>query len=175
MNPRERGSFVHPRQEYLHGLINNGHILPPGARELIEEAIKDYQVAFGRNWPEPKLPDIDTEFYIIIPHGEEGEEITAGRLQKVITRFVGDEKRLNEETDPFTITVVEFHFLTAPNVPIYPDVVRCVPIDANGNSRPSEFLFSVPEYLSGDTASFQISVSLGGSLLTQRSLNLAVK
>lgn len=176
MNPRERESFVHPRQEHLFKLLTGGNVLPCGAEKLIREAILEYDIAFGRNWPkESELPDIDTEFYTIIPYGEGGEEINAGRPQRIIARFVGDEEKLNEETDPFSVTIVQLHFLTAPNVPIYPDVVRCVPIDTNGNSKPSEFLFSVPEYLSGDKALFQIAVFLGGDLLAKRSLSLAVK
>jgi|SRR3989344_1909215 len=177
MNQKERGSFVHPRQKHLFKLLTGGNVLPCGAETLLREAILEYDIAFGKNnWPKKsELPDIDTNFCTIIPYGEEGGEITAGRFQRIITRFIGDEERLNEKTDPFTVTVVQFHFLTSPNVPIYPDVARCVFIDAYGNSNPSEFLFAVPEYLSGDTASFRISVFLGGKLLTQRSLNLAVK
>jgi hypothetical protein len=155
MNPREMGSSIHPRVDYLRTLLKRED-LPPGADLLIIEAIQEYQFAFHPDF-QGTGDGISTPLSISLPYGD--EEVHAGNYSFLSVKF-GEEKR----REPFCVATVLLNFRSAPFVRIFPDYMRYIPVDEDGNSNMTLFMLPVPEQLSGKKSILEAQVFNGSAL-----------
>jgi hypothetical protein len=155
MNPREGGS-AYQRRQNLSALVNNGHVLPVGAEELIEGAIKEHDQAFDPRFQvEAGIGDVETEFIVEIPHGNPDGEVRSGTIQRLSIRLEAEE--LSYPIVPAFFVPVSIEFEDNPQVPIYPDNLRYLEVDKNGNSNPVVFMLAIPGGLAGKSAAINVS------------------
>ncbi len=155
MGLRERETFVHPKQKKLFELVNNGHILPTGAKELIKEAIQEYDQAFNPDLQIDTSIETNPELVIEIPHGNPDGEVLAGTIQRLAIKLEAEE--LSRPIVPAFFVPVSIEFEDNPRVPIYPDNLRYVGVDRNGNSNPAVFMLAIPGDLAGRSAAINVS------------------
>ncbi len=168
MNPRER--FAYQRRKDLFALVNNGHSLPIGAKELVKEAIEEHDQAFDPDFlVESGIEGMDTEFIIEIPHGNPDGDVIGGTIQRLGVRFKA--KKLSQRIVPAFFLPVVVQFESSPQTPIYPDKLRFVGVDRDGNSNPVVFMFAISESLSGQIA----TITVNAYDVHQSSLNFLVK
>lgn len=155
MGLKERRSFVNQRQAMLFASINDGHVLPIGAEELIREAIREYDVAFDPDFQIDTSIDTNPQFVIEIPHGNPDGEVLAGTIQRLAIKLEAEE--LSRPIVPAFFVPVSIEFEDNPQIPIYPDKLRYVGVDRNGNSNPAVFMLAIPGNLTGKSAAINVS------------------
>ena len=76
------------------------------------------------------------------------------------------------EVAVFAPTVIVFE--SRPNIQIFPDSQRFIPIDRYGNSKLVEFMIPIPDNLSGQEAKLRVKVLNGKSKLVDELLTFPV-
>ena len=76
------------------------------------------------------------------------------------------------EVAVFAPTVIVFE--SRPNIQIFPDSQRFIPIDRYGNSKLVEFMIPIPEDLSGQEALVKVQIFNGKSKLVDELLTFPV-
>jgi len=139
-------------------------VLPPGARELIEEAMEEYSLLFGRPFRCDPNFAVHSSITLTIPQDNPQEEVKGGTFPRLGIRFEGDkEAPLLGKVAVFAPTKIVFE--SRPNTRIFPDGKRYIPLDRNGNSKLVEFIIPIPEDLTGQDAYIRVEILNGKSKL----------
>ncbi len=167
--------IVHPRQQYLKGLLERPD-LPQGADELICEAIVEYESVFER--PPVARPDTrtaPTTFRASMPDDGEDGVILAGKNHLLTVKFSADDEHVAPLDEVFTHTMVVLNLRNMPGVNLYPDFLRYVAVDVNGNSKPTQFLLEVPDGLRGYNGRIELDVFNGTRLTFHRASDIQLR